>query len=112
MPLNVNVDVEYTDAGFNGTVYDGVSELESRSVILHGEVTDLGEANSALCYFEYINVSAGESWASDAKKIPTDPVEINSANSSSAPKAGEFSTTLDGLSPATLYKFRAVAEGQ
>lgn len=112
MPLNVNVDVEYTDAGFNGTVYDGVTELESRSVILHGEVTDLGEAASALCYFEYINVSAGESWASDAKSIPTDPIQVSNASSSGAPKAGEFNATLDNLSPATLYKFRAVAEGQ
>lgn len=112
MPLNVNVDVEYSDTGFGGTVYDGVTDLESRSVVLHGEVTELGEATSALCYFEYINAGAGETWSSDAKQVPETPIEVNTASSSGNDGDGEFSAPLTGLSPATLYKFRAVAEGQ
>lgn len=113
MPLNVNVDVEFSDPGLNGVVYDGVSSLEARSVTLHGEVTDLGEATKALCYFEYINADAGETWANDVKQVPAVPIEVTTDSlTGGTDTAGEFKYTLTGLSPATLYKFRAVAEGQ
>ena len=112
MAPNVNVDVEYSDAGYDGNVYDGVSELEARSVKLHGEVTDLGEANSAICYFEYIDASAGESFASNAKQVPETPFEITEDSNTGTESNAEFNYNLTGLKPANLYKFRAVAEGQ
>lgn len=66
----------------------------SRSVILRGRLTDLGAYGTVDCSFQY-RQSGGE-W----NRTPT--------QSLSAPE--EFSEELSGLSPATDYEIRAVAE--
>ena len=75
----------------------GVSTWEpaavgDRSVRLRGALTDLAADEDVTCYFQYR--PAGGDWAVTAGQIRSVP--------------GEFAQGLPGLTPATVYEFRAV----
>jgi subtilisin len=61
----------------------------------NGDLTDLGGASSVNVNFE---------WGSQAEGL------INTTTVDSVATTGSFSTTTSGLSPNTIYEFRAVAE--
>ena len=77
----------------------GVSTWEpaavgDRSVRLRGALTDLAADEDVTCYFQYR--PAGGDWAVTAGQIRSVP--------------GEFAQGLPGLTPATVYEFRAVGD--
>ena len=65
-----------------------------RSVRLRGALTDLSVSEGATCYFQYR--PTGGDWAVTAGQVRSAP--------------SEFAQGLSGLTPATVYEFRAVGD--
>lgn len=95
---------EYGEAGFGEGLYGGdggfgvstrdATGVDATSATLVGELSDLGGADSAGCYFEWRSVGAS-SWNTTATRTLS--------------KAGPFSADISGLSNGTDYEYRAVA---
>ncbi|QLG28824.1 pectate lyase [Halorarum halophilum] len=74
---------------------DSPSDVTASSATLSGELTDLGGAESAECYFEYREVPT-ESWTA--------------TESTTLAETDEFSVDLGGLTSRRYYEVRAVAD--
>ncbi|WP_137290536.1 pectate lyase [Natronorubrum halophilum] len=86
--VNVEEGVPFVSTG-------DATDVTATAATLHGELTDLGDADSAECYLEYREVPT-ESWtATDAQTLE---------------EPGAFSVRLDGLTSRRYYEYRAVIE--
>lgn len=74
---------------------DPATDVTANSATLHGELTDLGGADSANCYFEY-------------REVPTETWKRTNAQRRSS--TGSFSVDLSHLTSRRYYEVRAVAE--
>lgn len=84
-----------TESGVPLVSTDGVTDVGSETASFSGELTDLGGADSAACYFQYREVPT-ESWET------TDPTRFTSP--------GEFTAEVGDLTERRYYEVRAVAD--
>ncbi|WP_425490738.1 pectate lyase [Haloprofundus salilacus] len=71
------------------------TDVEATSATVNGDLTDMGGAESAECYFEY-------------RKVPTESWQT--ASSTTLSSTGTYSAELDDLTRRRYYEVRAVAE--
>ena len=93
-------DVEVTghttsEEGVPVVTTDATSDVTATSATFHGELSDLGEADSAEVYFEY-------------REVPTDSWEAT--NRQTLTTTGSFSANVSGLTSRRYYDARAVVD--
>jgi len=84
-----------TETGVPLVSTGGAADVGSSTATLTGELTDLGGADSAECYFEY-------------REVPTESWE--ETESATLTSTGSFSVETDDLTGRRYYEVRAVAE--
>ena len=110
MALNVNIDTAYSAEGCDANSYNGTEEITTSSVILRGELTDLGPVSAANVWFEVVE-DPGTAFN------PNDETEWENENPIVTSKqkmedVGTFSDEVTGLKAGcTRYFFKAKAEG-
>ena len=82
--------------------------IQPRQATLRGNLTNMGDADEVICYFEY---TSNPGFANNPGSVPEEDI-ITTEHLSPLTEIGVFTQQITDLDPETTYYFRAIGEGQ